>query len=324
MSNILPWIEKYRPSDLNSIVLSNENRYIFNNIIKDKYFPHLLLYGPPGTGKTTTIINLINEYLKNTYGIMNNDESNIIHLNASDDRGVEIIRNQIYNFVNSKGLYNNEIKFVILDEVDYMTKSAQISLKTIIKRFNNVRFCLICNYISKIIKPLKNIMLKLYFCNNDEKRIINILKHILKNENIKVNTIPNKTLYSIIRYFETDIRSMINTLQIISDGNDKVLNGEYIKDSILKKFITLIENNVNDNKIINLNKKIINFITTENIYFNLLIVKYFDYIIEKNKKIEQNIIINIQNLYEDTINSNESKVNYFIYMIIEPLYNINK
>ena len=127
-------------------------------------------------------------------------------------------------------------------------------------------------------------MLKLYFCNNDEKRIINILKHILKNENIKVNTIPNKTLYSIIRYFETDIRSMINTLQIISDGNDKVLNGEYIKDSILKKFITIKENNVNENKIINLNKKIIHFITTENIYFNLLIVKYFDYIIEKMKK----------------------------------------
>jgi replication factor C subunit 3/5 len=323
MSNILPWIEKYRPTDLSNIVLSSENKCIFNNIIEDKYFPHLLLYGPPGTGKTTTIINLINEYLKKVYGISNNDESNIIHLNASDDRGVEIIRNQIYNFVNSKGLYNNEIKFVILDEVDYMTKSAQISLKTIIKRFNNVRFCLICNYISKIIKPLKNIMLKLYFCNNDEKRISNILKYILNNEGITNKQISNKTLLSIIRYFETDIRSMINTIQIISSGDDKVLNGEYIKENIHNKFVNLVDNNIGE-KIINLDKKIKKFLEVENVYFNLLLSNYFSYLIEKHKYIDVNIIENIKYLYEDSINSLDVKVNYFVYMIIEPLYNNNK
>jgi replication factor C subunit 3/5 len=81
----------------------------------------------------------------------------MIHLNASDERGIDIIRNQINSFVNSKSLFNNGMKFVILDEVDYMTKNAQMALRYLLQGYNsNVRFCLICNYISRIDEALQN------------------------------------------------------------------------------------------------------------------------------------------------------------------------
>ena len=138
----IPWVEKYRPTDFQNIVLNVENKTIFKNIFLKNYMPNLLLYGPPGTGKTTTIINLINEYQRN-----NNQENKglMIHLNASDERGIDIIRNQINNFVNSKTMFSNGIKFVILDEIDYMTKNAQQALKYLLQEYQeNIRFCLLC------------------------------------------------------------------------------------------------------------------------------------------------------------------------------------
>ena len=144
----IPWVEKYRPTDLNDIILDNINKKIIDNIIKDNYFPNLILYGPPGIGKTTTLINLIKEFTK-SYDT--NYKNLYMHFNASDDRGIETIRNHIKNFVKCKSLYTNENKFIILDEADYLTKNAQNALKYIVKEYNNnIRFCLICNYLSKI------------------------------------------------------------------------------------------------------------------------------------------------------------------------------
>ena len=129
-NEIIPWVEKYRPESFDDIVLDNSNRHILKNIIEQNYFPNLLFYGPPGTGKTTTIINLINLY-QAKYNQQKKEL--VIHLNASDDRGIDIIRNQINQFVNSKGLFTTGIKFIILDEVDYMTKNAQNALKQLLQ-----------------------------------------------------------------------------------------------------------------------------------------------------------------------------------------------
>ena len=128
----IPWVEKYRPSSLNDIVLDEFNREILENIIETDHFPNLLFYGPPGTGKTTTMINLIN-----SYQVKHNQKNKdlMVHLNASDERGIDIIRNQIYQFVNSKPLFNTGTKFIILDEVDYMTKNAQYALKCLLQKY---------------------------------------------------------------------------------------------------------------------------------------------------------------------------------------------
>ena len=127
-----PWVEKYRPTTFNEIVLDPYNKIIMENIIKNNTFPNVLFFGPPGTGKTTTIINLIKKYQ------ITNKQTNkelIIHLNASDERGIDIIRNHINQFVHSKALFNKGTKFVILDEVDSMTKNAQYALKTLLQNY---------------------------------------------------------------------------------------------------------------------------------------------------------------------------------------------
>ena len=157
----IPWVEKYRPTNMNEIVLDPLNNDIIQNMIKTNYFPNILLYGPPGTGKTTTIINLINNYQKKNNQL---NKGLMIHLNASDERGIDIIRNQIHQFVNSNSLFYTGIKFVILDEVDYMTKNAQQALKYLLNGYNNnVRFCLICNYISRIDDSLQNEFMRIRF-----------------------------------------------------------------------------------------------------------------------------------------------------------------
>ena len=133
----IPFVEKYRPVVFDDIVLDPFNKEIMKNIIATNRFPNLLFFGPPGTGKTTTIMNLINLYQERNH-CKNKDL--IIHLNASDERGIDIIRSQINQFVNSKTLFSKGTKFVILDEVDYMTKTAQQALRYLLQNYcDNVR-----------------------------------------------------------------------------------------------------------------------------------------------------------------------------------------
>lgn len=212
MSGGIPFIEFYRPTHFDDIVLDPLNKKILKNIIDTGYFPNLLFYGPPGTGKTTTIINLINSYQEKT-NTKNKDL--VIHLNASDERGIDIIRNQINFFVNSKPLFHNGMKFVIFDEVDYMTKNAQQALRYLLQDYsNNVRFCLIGNYISKIDEGLQNEFLKLRFNQLPEKEIVAFLKKISISENLNMS---DKTLECIQKQRKSDVRSMINFIQTNQD-----------------------------------------------------------------------------------------------------------
>ena len=203
-----PWVEKYRPTKFDDIVLEPLNRTLLTNIIETNNFPNLLFYGPPGTGKTTTIINLINAYQEKNG---QKRKGLKIHLNASDDRGIDIIRNQIKSFVDTKTLFGKGIKFVILDEVDYMTKNAQQALRYLIQQYiNDIRFCLICNYISRIDMSLQNEFVRLRFCQLPKKDISYFLLDIVNKENINIT---QNQLSSIQNYFKSDIRSMINYIQ---------------------------------------------------------------------------------------------------------------
>jgi replication factor C subunit 3/5 len=135
----------------------------------------------------------------------------MIHLNASDERGIDVIRNQINQFVNSNNLFSVGMKFVILDEVDYMTKNAQQALRYMLQGYSkNVRFCLMCNYISRIDEGLQNEFLKLRFNQLPEEDIIVFLKKITEKEKITVN---DESLSLIQKLYKSDLRSMINFLQ---------------------------------------------------------------------------------------------------------------
>jgi len=220
----IPWVEKYRPTHFDNIVLDTINRKLFKQIIKKEHFPNLLFYGPPGTGKTTTIINLIQEYQKQ-HGKVN--RGNVIHLNASDERGIDIIRNQIHSFVKTMNLFETGFKFVILDEVDYMTKNAQQALKYLLQTTTTkVRFCLICNYISKIDDPLKNEFICVRFNQLPKNEITSFIKTIVDEENIDIT---EDAIYTIQSMYKSDIRSMINFLQLnqsfkLNEWNKNILN----------------------------------------------------------------------------------------------------
>jgi DNA polymerase III delta prime subunit len=229
------WVEKWRPTNFDGIVLDPLNKQILKNIINTSYFPNLLFYGPPGTGKTTTIINLVNAYQE----ILNQKHKGLmIHLNASDERGIDIIRNQINQFVNSKSLFNQGMKFVILDEVDYMTKNAQQALRYLLQNYTEgVRFCLICNYISRIDEGLQNEFLRLRFNQLPEKDIISFLKTISVSENL---SITHKSLQLIQQLYKSDIRSMINFMQ--SNQNIKDSDFNIIDDSVWEQLYNKIKN----------------------------------------------------------------------------------
>ena len=212
-------------------MLDEINRTILENIINKGYFPNLLFYGPPGTGKTTTIINLVKEFqVKYKSTVCGSDASssdssshsndglgNVIHLNASDERGVDVIRSQISAFVNTKSLFGggNKLKFIILDEVDYMTKNAQIALRYLINNYNknvscNVKFCLICNYVSKIDDSLQSEFVRMRFNQLPEDRIVQFLMRISAAERLNL---PLETADHIQKQFGSDLRGMINFMQ---------------------------------------------------------------------------------------------------------------
>jgi len=200
-----PWIEKYRPNVLVDVILDPTYVIMFDTMINTLFMPHLLFYGPPGTGKTTTI-NCLLTRIKLKYNMNNN----ILHLNASDDRGVDVVRNIIYNFVHSNGIFtNSSLKFVVLDEVDSMTKLAQQSLISLLSNYTNVRFCLICNYISKIIPTLRYKCLTLNFFNSPNYK--SYINRIIKMENINITP---KVVSNIIYNYYPDIRCMVNALQV--------------------------------------------------------------------------------------------------------------
>lgn len=268
MSDIdnIPWVEKYRPTSFENIVLDKVNQTILENIIKMNMFPNLLLYGPPGTGKTTTIINLINSY-QERYNQKSKDL--MIHLNASDERGIEIIRNQISQFVNAKSLFTDGLKIVILDEVDYMTKNAQQALKYLLQDYRqNIRFCLICNYISRIDESLQNEFVQLRFNELPREKIQEFLTAISHSEKLDLS---DSAIISIQKLFKSDIRSMINYMQA---------NHTYVDDH------KVIENKVWDKLTIEIKKGIkygekqMNKISSEyNMNEKNIIKDYLNYVI---------------------------------------------
>jgi replication factor C subunit 3/5 len=214
----IPWVEKYRPERFEDIILNQENQTVFESMLAQNYIPNLLLYGPPGTGKTTTVLNLIGAYQKKHNEL---NKGLLIHLNASDERGIDVIRMQLQTFVTSKSFYGG-VKFIILDEVDSMTKIAQQALGLLIQEHvEDVRLCLICNYISKIDSILQSMFVKIKFNNLPEAKVMDFLRNITVKENV---VMLDSQLEYIQSMYESDMRSMINHIQCNNGGAQAIVH----------------------------------------------------------------------------------------------------
>ena len=307
-NDAMPWVEKYRPSCFDEIVLDPMNRMILSNILKTNYFPNLLFYGPPGTGKTTTIINLVNAYQSK---LNMRNRGLMIHLNASDERGIDIIRNQINSFVSTKSMFGNGIKFVILDEVDYMTTNAQIALRYLLTSYtdNNVRFCLICNYVSRIDESLQTEFVRMRFNQLPEADILVFLRKIRDNEKL---SLTDSNLVAIQRQFHSDIRSMINYIQTNQEHLQEL---HVITNSVWEKLVDLFRDSACD-------------IATIKTYFREIgeryyidprtIIKHFMYYIVRHRSHEM-VSVALLNSIEHIIHlhhiRNEYIIHYFILKI---------
>jgi len=218
------WVEKYRPSKLSEIVNQTEIIGSLEALIKDPTdMPHLMFSGSAGVGKTTTALcisrQILGEYAKDY----------TLELNASDERGIGMVREKVKKFSRFAGMVDVPFKIIILDEADEMTSDAQTALRRIIEdTAKYCRFILIANNISKIIDPIQSRCATFKFTSIPEEDMINHLESIAKKEKVKSD---KKGLKAIYNYSEGDLRHAINLMQAtasigeISEDNVKLSAG---------------------------------------------------------------------------------------------------
>ncbi|KAL6906823.1 P-loop containing nucleoside triphosphate hydrolase protein [Trichoderma evansii] len=211
-----PWVEKYRPKSLDDVTAQDHTVTVLQRTLQASNLPHMLFYGPPGTGKTSTILALAKEL----YGpeMM---KSRVLELNASDERGISIVRQKVKDFArmqltNPPPYYKDKypcppFKIIILDEADSMTQDAQSALRRTMETYSKItRFCLICNYVTRIIDPLASRCSKFRFKSLDQGNAKRRLESIAEAEGV---TLEDGAVDALIKCSEGDLRKAITFLQ---------------------------------------------------------------------------------------------------------------
>ncbi|KER19824.1 hypothetical protein T265_11489 [Opisthorchis viverrini] len=224
----LPWIEKYRPQSLDELISHSEISKTISRFLEQNRLPHLLFYGPPGTGKTSTILATAKTLyapreLNSMVLEVKFSRSFLLlfsKLNASDARGINVVREQLLSFASTKTLFAGKFKLVILDEADSMTKDAQNALRRIVEKFTeNTRFCLICNYLSKIIPAIQSRCTKFRFAPVSFQQMQPRLKEIATMEKVVLTEDGMKAIY---RFTSGDMRKAINLMQSAAMSAPKI------------------------------------------------------------------------------------------------------
>ncbi|KAF2217422.1 hypothetical protein CERZMDRAFT_31527 [Cercospora zeae-maydis SCOH1-5] len=220
-NSLQPWVEKYRPKSLDDVTAQDHTVTILRRTLQSANLPHMLFYGPPGTGKTSTVLALA----KQLYG-PELVKSRVLELNASDERGISIVREKVKNFARMQlsnppsGPAGEEYKkkypcppykIVILDEADSMTQDAQSALRRTMETYSKItRFCLVCNYVTRIIDPLASRCSKFRFKSLDESNAGKRIEDIARLEGVQLEEGVVETL---LRCSEGDLRKAITFLQ---------------------------------------------------------------------------------------------------------------
>jgi len=210
------WVEKYRSQTLEDYVGNETIKKTIQQYLNQNDIQNFIFYGPAGTGKTT-LAKLI----------VNNLDCDYIYINASDERGIETIRDKVQGFASVASF--KPLKVIILDESDFLTIQAQASLRNIIETFSRTtRFILTCNYVERIIDPLQSRCQVLKIVPPSKQEIAYHVVDILKQENVGMGA---DDLKSVINQFYPDIRKMLNTLQMSVDGDEIKLDKSLLVSS---------------------------------------------------------------------------------------------
>ncbi|GJN22440.1 hypothetical protein PR202_gb10000 [Eleusine coracana subsp. coracana] len=220
-----PWVEKYRPQSLADVAAHRDIVDTIDRLTNENRLPHLLLYGPPGTGKTSTILAVARKLYGSQYSNM------ILELNASDERGIDVVRQQIQDFAGARSLSfgaKPAVKMVLLDEADAMTKDAQFALRRVIEKYTrSTRFALICNHVNKIIPALQSrldvdeggLTALVRLSNGDMRKALNIYcRSCLLPSNVTVHS-----KLTIVQH-DFDSYGFVFKIQMPSDVRVKLIN----------------------------------------------------------------------------------------------------
>jgi len=204
----LPWVEKYRPQKIDEIISHDQNIETIKKMLAGGSLPHLLFHGTPGTGKTSLILAIANELYGSSKNLM------VMKLDASDDRGINSVREEIKGFAEKVNMFTKGVKLIILDEADSMTFDAQFALRRIIEKYSKTtRFCLICNYENKIIPAIRSRCANFRFSPISIHHIQRKLAYICEQEKL---TFDKNVLEIISMLSKGDLRKSINFLQSLS------------------------------------------------------------------------------------------------------------
>lgn len=205
------WAEKYRPEALDEVIGNEEQVNRMKQWVDDDSVPNLLLHGPAGVGKTASVV----AFAKEKYG----DEwrSNLIQMNASDDRGIDVVRDQIKSQAQQAASGNYNYKIIYLDESDSLTKDAMNALRRTMEKYSdNTRFFLSCNFPNKIIDPIQSRCVSLPFNRLSDDEIEDLLTRILEKEDVDYD---ESAVNRIIEYVDGDARRAVHSLQTsVEDG----------------------------------------------------------------------------------------------------------
>ncbi|CAO1637487.1 unnamed protein product [Parajaminaea phylloscopi] len=207
-----PWVEKYRPKSIDDVAAQEHTVNVLRKTLLSSNLPHMLFYGPPGTGKTSTILALARQLFGPE--LM---RTRVLELNASDERGITVVREKIKSFA-KLAVSNADVgfpcppyKIIILDEADSMTQDAQSALRRIMEQYSRItRFCLVCNYVTRIIEPLASRCSKFRFRMLDSASTRDRLEYIAKAESV---AFEDGVLDTLIKTSDGDMRRAITYLQ---------------------------------------------------------------------------------------------------------------
>lgn len=205
MSQSEIWTEKYRPSKFEEVVGQTEIIKRVRSLVQAMNIPHLLFAGPAGIGKSTLALIIVKELYKEIW------KENYLELNASDERGIDVVRQKVKDFARTKALGEVPFKVIFLDEADALTREAQQALRRTMENYTNTcRFILSCNYSSKIIDPIQSRCVVFRFKLLEKKEVTQVIKRISEKEKLKITDDATEALYEAS---EGDCRRAINLLQ---------------------------------------------------------------------------------------------------------------